>query len=74
MDIEEQLWLGLAIITAAIFAFMIGYSVFVAAPHHHTQISLCEQAGGVAVTDDGRFRLCLSADAVIKLEELNDAD
>lgn len=74
MDTEDQLWLGLAIIMAAISAFMIGYSVFVATPHHRTQISLCEQAGGVAVTDDGRFRLCLSADAVIKLEELNDAN
>ena len=74
MDLEERLMIGLAVIAVVTFAFLVGYSVFSSVPHHHTQISLCEQAGGVAVTDDGRFRVCLSADAVIKLEELNDAD
>lgn len=74
MDLEERLMIGLAVIAVVTFAFLVGYSVFSSVPYHHTQISLCEQAGGVAVTDDGRFRVCLSADAVIKLEESVDAN
>jgi hypothetical protein len=74
MDLEERLMIGLTVITVVVFAVLIGYGGFVVMPRHYTQILQCEQAGGVAVTDSGRFRLCLSADVVIKLEESVDAN
>lgn len=74
MDAEDQLWIAFSIIIITLFVIMIAYSVFISAPHHTEKISQCEQMGGIAVTDDGRYRLCLKADAVIELEETNYED
>lgn len=68
MDAETTLWAIFLGIIASIFAIMLAYAVFIAAPERDRKIALCEQAGGVAMTVDGRYRLCVDASAVIQID------
>lgn len=77
MDVEETLWAIFAGIVVVIFGMLLAYGIFIAGPERDQKITLCERAGGVAVTDDGRYRFCVDANVVIQIdmpEGQNDAN
>lgn len=67
MDAEDMIWMIFSIVIVSIAAVMLIYSVFVAVPDNNRKIALCEQAGGVAIADDGRYRLCVDTNSVIEI-------
>ncbi len=69
MDAEDFMWLTLIVVIIATTIAMLLYAVFVVKPEHDKNIALCEQAGGIAVTDDSRYRFCVDSVAVIQIPQ-----
>jgi hypothetical protein len=74
MDTETTLWAIFAGVMVSIIGTMVSYAFFVAVPEHNRKVALCEQAGGIAVTDDGRYRLCVDANTVIQIDMPEDLE